>query len=230
MLREISKDRDVLPPLAIVGMSLRFPQEADSAEGFWDMLTSRRCASTPIPPERMNIEAFYHPDQSRMDAMSMKGGHFIKGDLAAFDAPFFSIGAAEAEAMDPCQRFTLETAYRAIENAGIPLERLMGTRTCVFNGSFTNDYRGFLAKDPTDPPKYNTVGTEMSMLANRISWFFDLGGPSANVDTACSSSLLALDLVCQSIWNGDSTMASHLTSPICPFRLTMASAGSRMWK
>lgn len=199
-----------LPPLAVVGMSLRFPQDADTAEAFWDMLISKRCASSDFPSERINISAFHYPDASRLDSLSMRGGHFIQGDLAAFDAPFFSIGAAEAEAMDPAQRLILETAYRAIENAGFPISQLAGSRTCVYSGCFTNDYNTLLPKDPLDPPKYNAVGTALNMMANRISWFFDLTGPSANVDTACSSSLMAVDLVCQSIWSGDSTM-------VCPF-------------
>ncbi|KAI1144939.1 hypothetical protein F4825DRAFT_467740 [Nemania diffusa] len=95
-------------------------------------------------------------DQSRLDSMAMRGGHFIKGNLGAFDAPFFSIGAAEAEAMDPSQRFMLETAYRAIENAGIPIEQIAGTKTCVYTGCFNNDYAMLLPKDPLAPPKYHT--------------------------------------------------------------------------
>ncbi|KAI0854080.1 hypothetical protein F5Y00DRAFT_250253 [Daldinia vernicosa] len=95
-------------------------------------------------------------DRSRLDSMSMRGGHFIKGSLGAFDAPFFSIGAAEAEAMDPSQRFMLETVYRAIENAGIPIERIAGTKTCVYTGCFNNDYAMLLPKDPLAPPKYDT--------------------------------------------------------------------------
>lgn len=193
-------------PLAVVGMSFRFPQESTSAEVFWDMLVSKRCTSTEIPVDRMNVSAFHHSDQSRLDSMAMRGGHFIKGNLGAFDAPFFSIGAAEAEAMDPSQRFMLETVYRSIENAGIPIERIAGTKTCVYTGCFNNDYAMLLPKDPLAPPKYDTVGTLMSILANRVSWFFDLAGPSANIDTACSSSLLAMDLACQSIWSGDSEM------------------------
>lgn len=193
-------------PLAVVGMSFRFPQESTSAEVFWDMLVSKRCTSTEIPVDRMNVSAFHHSDQSRLDSMATRGGHFIKGNLGAFDAPFFSIGAAEAEAMDPSQRFMLETVYRSIENAGIPIERIAGTKTCVYTGCFNNDYAMLLPKDPLAPPKYDTVGTQMSILANRVSWFFDLAGPSANIDTACSSSLLAMDLACQSIWSGDSEM------------------------
>lgn len=110
--------------------------------------------------------------------------------------------------MDPAQRLTLETAYRAIENAGIPMESLAGSKTCVYSGSFSRDYATMLDHDPDSQPKYRATGTSAAMLANRVSWFFDLTGPSANIDTACSSSLIALDLTCQSIWSGDSTMVS----------------------
>lgn len=136
----------------------------------------------------------------------------MTGDLAAFDAPFFSLGTSEAEAMDPAQRLTLETAYRAIENAGIPIENIAGTKTCVYSGSFSRDYATMLDHDPDMQAKYRATGTATNMLANRVSWFFDLKGPSINVDTACSSSLVALDLVCQSIWCGDAVMVSTHTS------------------
>ena len=166
----------------------------------------KRCTSSGFPPGRMNIDAHHHPDVNRLDSLGMRGGHFIQDDLGAFDAPFFSIPATEAEALDPQHRFTLETAYRALENAGISIERIAGSKTCVFTGCFTNDYGLLISRDPEGPPKYAAVGTQMNMLANRISWFFDLVGPSVNLDSACSSSMMALDLACQSLWSGDSTM------------------------
>ncbi|KAF2158513.1 hypothetical protein M409DRAFT_71605 [Zasmidium cellare ATCC 36951] len=195
-----------LPPLAVVGMSFRFPSEATDAHEFWKMMLEKRCASKEIPADRFSSTAHHHPDVNRVDSLSIQGGHFIDGDVSAFDAPFFSIGAAEAEAMDPVQRLTLETAYRAIENAGIPLERITGTKTCVFTGSFSIDYATMLHKDPHIPAKYHATGTATNMQANRVSWFFNSTGPSANIDTAWSSSLIALDMVCQSIWAGDSNM------------------------
>lgn len=197
---------DCLAPLAIIGFSLRFPQDAVSPESFWKLIMEKRCASSDFPASRMNIDAHYHPDSNRLDSLSVRGGHFIQGDLGAFDAPFFSMTAAEAEAIDPQHRFTLETAYHALENAGIPIEQIAGSKTAVFTGCFTSDYDSFMLKDPEGPPKYTAVGTQPNMLANRISWFFNLVGPSANVDSACSSSMVALDLACKSLWSGDSTM------------------------
>jgi acyl transferase domain-containing protein len=200
------EEHDNLAPLAIIGFSLRFPQDAVSPESFWKLIMEKRCSSSDFPPDRMNADAHCHPDTNRLDSLTMRGGHFIQEDIGAFDAPFFSITTAEAEALDPQHRFTLETAYRALENAGIPIEQIAGSKTSVFTGCFSCDYGLFMSKDPEGPSKYTAVGTQMNMLANRISWFFNLVGPSANVDSACSSSLMALDLACQSLWSGDSTM------------------------
>ena len=142
-------------PLAVVGFSLRFPQDATTAEAFWKMLMEGRSAMTEYPKDRMNIDAFYHPDTTRQDTVSdpfiltpkmwyilrklrrllqnsgrimltqtkisARGGHFVTGELGAFDAPFFSITPAEASDMDPMQRGLLESAYRAFENGFGPL-------------------------------------------------------------------------------------------------------------
>jgi acyl transferase domain-containing protein len=201
-----STSTDSLPPLAVVGLSFKFPEDATSSDAFWQMLLEGRCVSTEFPADRMNIDAHYHPDRNRLDSVSMRGGHFLKENLAAFDAPFFSMSAAEAEAMDPQQRMVLETVYRALENAGLPMEKVARSKTSVIAGSFSDDYFLLQTKDPLDMPKYTAVGTSRNMLANRVSWFFDLLGPSVAVDTACSSSLIALDMTCQSIWSGDAAM------------------------
>lgn len=128
--------------------------------------------------------------------------------------------------MDPQQRMLLETTYQGIENgvyirvyskcrsvltkaAGLSLEDIRGTNTAVYVGSFTHDYEVMNLKDPELPNKYRMSGTSAAMLANRISWFFDLQGPSIALDTACSSSLTALHLACQSIRTGESTMVSR---------------------
>ena len=160
--------------------------------------------------------------------MNARGGHFLKDDIATFDAPFFSITPMEAECMDPQQRLLLETTYQALENgvlrphrtrnhearlivlAGIPLDQALGSNTSVFVGSFVNDYAAILAKDPEFPLKYKATGTANTMLANRLSWFYNLQGPSITLDTACSSSLNALHLACQSLRTKESTMVCML--------------------
>lgn len=130
----------------------------------------------------------------------------MKEDLGLFDAPFFGINDADAKAMDPQQRLALETVYRALENAGLPIEQVACSKTSVFAGSFCSDYHMLQIKDPLNVPKNATAGTGRNMISNRISWFYDFLGPSATVDTACSSSLMAVDLACQSIWGGDAAM------------------------
>lgn len=200
-------------PLAIVGLGLRYPGDATSAKDFWEMLMERRCASTKFPSDRLNVDAHHHPDSSRFDSLGADGGHFISGDLGAFDAPFFSINSAEADEMDPQQRLVLETAYQALENAGISMEKAAGSQTCVFTGCSANDYATFYSKDPHSAGKYAAYGQSMNMVANRVSWFYNLRGPSVNVDTACSSSLVALDMACQSIWSGVSTAVSLYPAP-----------------
>ncbi|KAJ5758194.1 uncharacterized protein N7511_006888 [Penicillium nucicola] len=201
-------------PLAIVGLSFRLPQEAVTPEAFWEMIMARRCAVTEFPPDRLNIDAHYSPETDRLDSLSIRGGHFMKDDLSRFDAPFFSITAAEAEAMEPPQRLLLESAFHALENAGIPLERIAKTKTAVFAGSSGHDWAVMQTKDPLSMHKYGITGSTGNMLANRVSWFFNLTGPSATIDTACSSSLMAVDLACQSIWSGQATMGLAMGSNV----------------
>lgn len=199
-------DGGVLRPLAVVGMSFRFPSGSTSDQSFWDMLVSKRCASADVPPDRFNIEAHYNPDTKRLYTLSCRGGHYIDGKADAFDAGFFGIGAVEASSMDPLHRISLEESFRAFENAGLSLQDVAGTKTCVFSGCLSPDYVTICHKDTYSPNQYHATGSAINMLANRVSWWFDLRGPSVTVDTACSSSLVALDLACKSIWAGDATM------------------------
>ncbi|KAL9115277.1 MAG: hypothetical protein Q9187_007346 [Circinaria calcarea] len=197
---------DKLEPIAVVGLALRFPQEATSPQSFWQMLMEKRSAMTDVPSDRFNIDAFYREGEHETGVLNVKGAHFIKEDIAGFDAPFFSMTPEEAECVDPQQRWLLEIAYEALENAGISIERASGTRTSVHIGCFMHDYEIMLSRDPEMHAKYKTTGNGAAMLANRLSWFYNLTGPSISLDTACSSSLNALHLACQSIHNGEATM------------------------
>ncbi|KAH8879535.1 hypothetical protein GQ53DRAFT_853631 [Thozetella sp. PMI_491] len=202
-----NSDGGVLPPLAVIGMSFRFPGEASSEDGFWNMLMTAKCASAEVPPSRFNIHAHHSPDTNRLDTLAFRGGHFVEGDAGAFDAPFFGIPANEAVSMDPLHRIALEESFRALESAGLSLQDVAGTKTAVFSGCLAPDYVTITHKDSYALNPYHASGTSINMLANRVSWWFDLQGPSATVDTACSSSLVAMDLACQAIWAGDATMA-----------------------
>lgn len=107
---------DAVMPVAIIGISGRFPGDAENPQKLWDMISEGRSAASRIPPDRFNIDAFYHPSTERYGTMNFKEAHFMKRDISAFDAPFFNIPVAEAKAMDPQQRMALECTYEALEN------------------------------------------------------------------------------------------------------------------
>ena len=135
------------------------------------------------------------------------GAHFLRGDVAKFDANFFGISANEAKAMDPQQRIMLEIAYEAFENAAISIETVAGTNTACYIGNFTTDYKNMLFQDSESAPLHAVSGTGAEMISNRISWFYDLRGPSVTLNTACSSSLVALHQGYQSLRIRESNMA-----------------------
>ncbi|KAM0426273.1 hypothetical protein ACHAPT_008313 [Fusarium lateritium] len=190
--------------IAVVGFSFKLPQHVDDVDSFWHVLQNRQNLMTRWPESRINAESFVSGTRNKF---SCHGGHFIDDDPAAFDAPFFSISTKEAAAIDPMQRWTLETSYRAFENAGIPAEKLKGSRTGVFSASFTDDWSRMLSQDPENVERTAATGTAPSLISNRVSWYFDLRGPSVHVDTACSSSLFAVDMACQSLRAGESSAA-----------------------
>ncbi|MCJ1283862.1 hypothetical protein MMC26_003193 [Xylographa opegraphella] len=155
-----SSNEDIVEPIAVIGYSLKFPQDATSSEGFWQMLVQGKSAMSDVPKDRFNLDAFYHPHTKRIGTMNVKGGHFLAEDLAVFDAPFFSLTPAEAASMDPQQRWLLETAYRALENAGIPMENVVGSNTSVYVGSFMREYEAMLLRDPEFQKMYLATGTQ----------------------------------------------------------------------
>ncbi|PVH82728.1 polyketide synthase [Cadophora sp. DSE1049] len=196
-------------PIAVIGMACRFPGDATSPDHLWELLANGRNAWSEFPKDRINIDGFYHPSGNREGSICFKGGHFLKEDIAAWDAPpkFFSTTAHEAAAMDPQQRILLEVSYEAFENAGIPIETLPGTSTAVYCGSFVKDYEQICLRDPDFSPQYAATGNGIAIMSNRISWFYDLRGPSMTLDTGCSASLVGVHLACQSLRTGESTLA-----------------------
>lgn len=200
---------DKMMPIAVVGMSMRGPGDATSVDGLFKMVSEAREGWSKIPKDRWNNDAFYHPDASRHGTHNVAAGHFMTQDLARFDAPFFNMTNAEAAALDPQQRLLLECTYEALENSGTPLSQVQGSKTSCFVGSFCGDYTDMLMRDPETTPMYQCTnsGHSRAILANRLSYFFNLQGPSVTIDTACSASLVALHLGCQSLWTGDATRA-----------------------
>jgi acyl transferase domain-containing protein len=136
-----------------------------------------------------------------------KKAYFLDRDVSAFDAPFFSMTSTEAAATDPQHRMLLETSYQALENAGISMKSIIGSDCGTFIGGFGDEYRSIQAAQVYDQNQYQAVGTGGAMLSNRLSWFYDLRGPSFSLDTACSSSMVALHLACQSLKLGECSMA-----------------------
>ncbi|KAL7793746.1 putative polyketide synthase [Trichoderma ceciliae] len=192
--------------VAITGLSCRFPGDGDNPSNYWNLICEGRSAWSEIPKERFHGDAFWSGGKKRHGSVS-KSGHFLKHDISQFDANFFNISGAEANAMDPQHRIALEVVYEALESAGYSIQSLAGTRTGVFMGHFTSDYKELVIGDTDAVPPYATTGLNKTSLANRISWTFDLRGPSFTLDTACSSSLVALHLACQSLRVGESDIA-----------------------
>ncbi|QQK40270.1 polyketide synthase [Penicillium digitatum] len=194
-------------PIAVIGMGCRFSGQASSIDGFWDMLLRGRTGHCKVPSSRYEPSGWHHPSHDRKGAINHDSGFFLEEDPSRFDAPFFSITAKEAAGMDPAQRLLLEVAYEAFENGGMPIETLSGSRTAVFSGCMTNDYELLSTSDIYDMPHNSATGNGRTMLANRLSWFFDLRGPSVMLDTACSSSLTALHLATQALHASECDMA-----------------------
>ncbi|KAH7157523.1 hypothetical protein B0J13DRAFT_494657 [Dactylonectria estremocensis] len=193
--------------IAVVGLGLRFPGNATSPEELWSVLERGESQWSEFPKDRLNIDGYYHPGGDRQGSISFRGGHFIKGDHTSFDAPFFSVATEDAKAIDPQQRILLEASYEALENAGIRKEDIDGSDTAVYVGSFVKDYEQICLRDPDWQPQYAATGNGTAIMSNRISYFFNLHGPSMTIDTGCSGSLVSIHLAAQSLRSGESSLA-----------------------
>jgi acyl transferase domain-containing protein len=186
-------------PVAIVGLACRFPGAATDPDKFWEIIVNGINTWSDVPSDRFNWTAFQNSKSNDSGSIKHRGGHFLDEDVALFDAEFFGISPLEARCIDPQQRLLLETTYEALESAGIQLEHARNSEIGVFCSMFSQDYDRMMLKDINDIPKYQSTGTESTFLANRISYAFDLRGPSMTVNTACSGGLVALHLACQSL-------------------------------
>ncbi|MGC1884834.1 MAG: type I polyketide synthase [Stellaceae bacterium] len=200
-----TNDVERIFPVALVGMACRFPGAADLEE-FWSLLKAGRDAVGEIPDDRWDVEAYFHPDPAKPGKMYTRAGGFI-ADIDKFDAGFFGISPREARRIDPQQRLLLELTWEALESAGIVPERLAGSQCGVFVGISLSDYAAMQRDEPNQVDPYVMSGSAISNAANRISYVFDLHGPSFAVDTACSSSLVAVHEACVSLRRGESSLA-----------------------
>jgi acyl transferase domain-containing protein len=195
--------------IAIIGIGCRFPGGANDVGAYWRLLADGRSAWSEVPENRYNWRSFHHPNpgDGNIPATNHRGGHFLDVDISKFDAGFFGISPQEAAVLDPQHRLQLETAYEAVENAGIPLETLKNSRTGVYMAMLFRDWDRMMWKDPGDISSYHVTGTGEALLSNRISYTFDLRGPSFTVDTGCSGSVVALHQACLSLRSGETSMA-----------------------
>ena len=195
-------------PIAIIGMGCRFPGGASTPNAFWQMLCNGVDAIKEVPPDRWNWRMFYDANKNRPGKTYSRWGGFIE-DIDKFDAQFFGISPREARRIDPQQRLLLEVAWEALENAGQVPDALAGSNTGVFVGISAHDYSDIHSQRSEHHfgNAYTNLGGALSIAANRISYWFNFRGPSVAVDTACSSALVAIHFACQSIWNGDATLA-----------------------
>src|SRR3954454_7147410 len=186
--------------IAIVGASCRFPG-APSLEAFWELLISSTDAISEVDAGRWSTRFYHHPTPGESGKSHTWSAGLIS-DVARFDPAFFGISPREAAQMDPQQRILLELVWHATEDAGIPASKLAGTATGVYIGASSTDYRDLRLGDPASGDSSFMTGATLSILANRISYVFDLHGPSLTIDTACSSSLVALHHACDAMRDG----------------------------
>ena len=190
--------------VAVTGYSFRLPGTTTSR--YWQDLLDGRNLVTEVDAQRWAQDTFLHPNRNHPGTSYTFAAGSI-GDLTTFDAAFFGISPREAALMDPQQRLLLEMSWEALENSGTPASRLRGSRCGVYIGIASADYSYRMADDLAVADSTMATGNTASIAANRISYVFDLRGPSMAIDTACSSSLVAFHQACRSILSGESTQA-----------------------
>ncbi|SEU29080.1 polyketide synthase 12/myxalamid-type polyketide synthase MxaF [Stigmatella erecta] len=193
-------------PIAIVGLSCRFPQAPDP-EAFWRLLAGGTDAITEVPADRWDVNRLYDRDATAAGKVTSRWGGYLDR-VDGFDPLFFGISPKEALHMDPQQRLMLELTWEALEDAGIAADRLQGSPTAVCFGVIWTDYETLLQRLGLRRISPHTAsGFHHSIVANRVSYVLGLRGPSMAIDTACSSSLSAVHLACESLRRGESTLA-----------------------
>ncbi|MEU6717063.1 acyltransferase domain-containing protein [Nonomuraea sp. NPDC046802] len=192
--------------IALIGIGCRLPGGVGSADDYWNLLCEARDAGGPAPVDRWRDYADRGPSYAAAVRRTLAHGNFLEG-VADFDAEFFGLSPREAELMDPQQRLVLETAWEALEHAGVSPDALVGTDAGVYVGVCTGDYGHRLLEDLPDIEAWTGIGAATCAVANRVSYALDLRGPSLAVDTACSASLVAVHLAVQALRAGETDVA-----------------------
>ncbi|UXA17859.1 polyketide synthase Pks13 [Mycobacterium sp. SMC-4] len=187
--------------IAIVGIGTRFPGDMNTPDQAWEALLAGRDAITDLPEGRWS-EFLSEPRVAERVAKARTRGGYLS-DIKGFDAEFFALSKMEADNIDPQQRMALELTWEALEHARIPASSLRGENVGVYVGSSTNDYSFLGVADPSTAHPYAITGTASSIIANRVSYFYDFRGPSMAIDTACSSSLVAVHEGVKALRAGD---------------------------
>ncbi|CAI7605688.1 unnamed protein product [Penicillium manginii] len=190
-------------PVAIVGMAMRLPGGVRNADQFWDMLINKQDGHCPVPGTRYNADTFYN--DSKSDTIKTKHGYFLEDDLGHIDRSFFSMSKLEASRLDPQQRLLLEVVWECMENGGQTQWR--GGDIGCYVGVFGEDWMEIANKDVQQIDRHYAVNAGDFAIANRISWEYDLRGPSVVCRTACSSSLVGLHEACQALRSGECASA-----------------------
>lgn len=203
-------------PIAIIGMSCRFPKSASLPE-FWELLKNGEHTITKIPKTRWDVDAYYDSDPDQEGKTNQQHASLLTG-IHDFDPLFFNISPAEASEMSPSQKLILELAWEAIENTNLPFTAVKDSNTGVFMGNIWSDFEHYRKSRNAKVTLHSALGMAANVVANRVSFTFGFKGPSMVIDTGCSASLVALHLACQSLLNQESAMAmvggvNHLLDP-----------------